>query len=221
VAVAVTIDVEHPCRPAPDPIATLKSLIAIADEADQRVNWFVQGRWASAYPHLVGEFVARGDLIALHGYSHVDHRRLTSRGLRLEVQEGLAAIRDAVPEASVRFCRLPYGHGSDLPEVRAALEEYELTPVGWDYSSFDWDESLPDATSARRLLGAVESGGVVLLHSWPRRAPVVLSTLLETLGTERAVALVDLDLPGRGPQGWRVHEQLMDQPRHYPSDGES
>lgn len=213
VSVAVTIDVEHPCRPAPDPILTLRTLIETARRFDQPISWFVQGRWASAYPQMIDEFIARGDLVGLHGYSHVDSRRLTRRGLEQELEDGLRALMSAAPGLHVEYCRLPYGQGTDRHAVRSTLEDFSLKPVGWDYSSFDWDETLSDEKSATRLTGAIATGGVTLMHSWPRRAPLVLGTLLERLGESRASLVSDLKLPAFGSQGWRVHAELLDLPR--------
>lgn len=215
-SIVITVDVEHPSRPHGDAVGTLSDLVGLADEFGQPINWFIQGRWALAYPDLVARLVDRGDEVGLHGHSHVDSRRLSIDGLREETLEGQAALRAAAPGARIRDCRLPYGRGTDGPGVRALLEdELGLRPVGWDYSSFDWDENLDSADVLSRLNPCVETGGVTLMHAWPRRSPRILEELLRTMkrAGRDAARLSEARLPYFGPTGWRVSASLNDLPR--------
>ena len=210
--VVVTIDVEFGDHPSTDPHGTLSRICDALDEYHAPATLFVQGRWARAFPDLVAEFASRDVTIGLHGYSHVDYRRLSIDGIRAELADGLAALSDAAPGLEVRYTRLPYGYGSDDPTICDVLSEAGLTPVGWDFSTFDWDETLPFEKSLGRALGSVSNGGVVMFHSWPDRTPELLRQLLAAAGA----AVVELDaveLIGRQRNGRTIHVERTDPSR--------
>jgi peptidoglycan/xylan/chitin deacetylase (PgdA/CDA1 family) len=212
-AVVVTIDVEFGDRPTPDPLGTLDELVRILDDHGAPATFFVQGRWAKAHPALAADLAARDVTLGLHGYTHVDYRRLSDAGVRAELADGLAALRAAAPDHTVRYTRLPHGYGTDEPRILAALEEAELIPVGWDYSTFDWDEDLPLERRAGRAARALEQGGVVLMHSWPAQTPRILAQLLGAAGPGDIVSLDDVELPGCQSTGRTMHVERTDPPR--------
>jgi peptidoglycan-N-acetylglucosamine deacetylase len=211
-SVVVTIDVEFGDRPAPDPLGALQRVRDVVTKHQAPVTYFVQGRWAKAYPDLVAELAADGATIGLHGYSHVDYRRLTLDGVAGEITDGLAALAAALPEVEIRFTRLPHGYGADDAGIGSVLAKAGLEPVGWDFSTFDWDELLPFERRLHRALGSVADGGVVLFHSWPPRTADLIDGLLATAG-DAVVPLGDVELPGRQTNGWTIHRARTDPPR--------
>ncbi len=210
--VTITIDVEFPDHLAIDPLASLEQIVAVLLSHRVPATFFVQGRWAKAYPHHVVEFVERGFAVGLHGLSHVDYRRLTPDGIAGEIGDGLAALTAAVPNCTVNFLRLPHGYGGDDETIEEIAGELGLTIVGWDYSTFDWDETLSHERCVDRTAQAVAGGGVVLFHSWPERTPDVLDEMLSLAGC-RVVALSAVDLGGRQSNGRTVHLEHTDPPR--------
>jgi peptidoglycan/xylan/chitin deacetylase (PgdA/CDA1 family) len=213
VPVVVTIDVEFGDRPAADPLGTLDRLIQVLDDHDAPATFFVQGRWAKAHPALAARLAERDPTWGLHGYTHVDYRRLSEEGVRAELTDGLAALAAAAPDHPVGYIRLPHGYGTAEPHIAAAIDAAGLVPVGWDFSTFDWDETLPFERRVARALGAVERGGVVLMHSWPPRTPDLLARLLEGAGPGTVVPLDHVELPGRQSTGWTIHQERTDPPR--------
>ena len=217
-ALVVTVDVENPDRRTRDPLRVLEEILAVVDRHRAPVTFFVQGRWALAHPDLVREISLRDPTMGLHGFAHVDHRRLTPEGVRAETRDGLAALAAAVPGHRPRYCRLPYGFGADDPEVEFLLSEAGLTAVGWDRTSYDWDASLSDEDALARVLPAVADGGVTLFHSWPERTPRLLDRLFTAAGPGGVSSVADVRLPGRGPQGPRWHKKVVDLPRFAATD---
>jgi len=210
--VVVTIDVEFGDHPSKDPLGSLRRICDALDEHHAPATLFVQGRWARAFPDLVAELASRDVTIGLHGHSHVDYRRLSEAGIRAELADGLAALAAAAPKVEVRYTRLPYGHGSDDPVICEVLAEVGLTPVGWDFSTFDWDETLPFERSLDRALGSLTNGGVVMFHSWPERTPELIRQLLAVAGQ----AVTDLDaveLLGHQTNGRTLHVERTDPTR--------
>ena len=212
-SLVITIDVEYPERPGREPLAVFDDLLAVIDRHQVPVTFLVQGRWALAYPSQTAALLQRGHSVGLHGHAHVDYRRLSSAGVAAELQDGVAALRGAVPGHEVRWCRLPYGHGASDPDIAARLREAGLVPLGWDRSGFDWDASLSDEAALQRLLPAVDEGGVVLFHSWPARTPRLLDSLLSSGGAAQVTALDDVELRGSSPRGRTLHIEPRDLPR--------
>lgn len=211
--VVVTIDVEFGNRPGPDPLGTLDRLLALLDRHGAPATFFVQGRWAKAHPSLVAELAERDPTLGLHGYAHVDYRRLSDDGVAAELTDGLAALGVAAPGHVVRYTRLPHGAGTDEPRIAATIAGHSLTPVGWDFSTFDWDDTLDLDRRAKRALAALEQGGVVLMHSWPAATPEILERLLDAAGPDDIVSLDDVELCGRQSTGWTMHRERTDPPR--------
>ena len=75
--VALTIDTEHPDRPArPGNVERILDTLAATGT---RATFFVQGRWAEAYPGLARRIAAEGHLVGNHGRAHVSLRLLSRR----------------------------------------------------------------------------------------------------------------------------------------------
>lgn len=211
--VVVTIDVEHGDRPAPDPLGALRRMLEVLDHHGAPASFFVQGRFARAHPDLVASLAERDPTLGTHGYAHVDYRRLTPDGVRAELADGVRALSEAAPGHAVRFARLPHGYGNDEPAVQEALRGASLVSVGWDFSTYDWDDRLTVEGRTARALAALERGGVVLLHSWPPRSPDILAGLLEAAGPGVVCSLDDVELPGRQVSGATMHRERTDLPR--------
>ena len=176
--VALTVDVEYGDRPSSFPLQSLQNLLAVQGRHDVPIAFFVQARWARANPELLKQLADHNGQIGLHGLSHVDYRRLSPEGVRQEILDGIAVLKNIIPDVNIKFFRLPYGMGADMQSVRDALEESGLTGVGWDFGSFDWDVTKTDAESFSCISPVLEKGGVVLFHSWPKRTAGLLEKLL-------------------------------------------
>lgn len=212
-AVVVTIDVEFGDRPGPDPLQTLERLLDVLDRHAAPATFFVQGRWAKAHPSLVANLARRDPTLGLHGYTHVDYRRLSDAGVAAELADGVAAIGAAAPDHLVRYTRLPHGFGTAEPRIAAAIAERSLTPVGWDFSTFDWDDTLDLDRRVGRATTAIEQNGVVLMHSWPAATPTILERLLDAASPGDIVSLDEVELCGRQSTGWTMHRERTDPPR--------
>jgi peptidoglycan-N-acetylglucosamine deacetylase len=125
-----------------------------------RATFFVLGHNAAAYPELVRQEFAAGHGIGNHTWSH---RRLTGLDddqLAAEVSATNAAIQrtTGVP---VRCLRPPYATVDAASTAR--VKGLGLRLVLWDIDTNDYLR--PSAAAiARRVLGRVRSGDVILLH---------------------------------------------------------
>lgn len=186
--VALTFDAEHPDRPMCPPDAPDRILDALA-QAGVRATFFVQGRWAEAYPERARRIVAEGHLVGHHSKYHARLPLLHDDGLREDVTQGAEAIIEACGVDPHPWFRCPFGAGHDDERVLGLLRELGYRNVYWNVCPEDWE---PDRTAAQVSDVAVDGSralgdaAVVLLHTWPaptaRAVPDILRRL-EATGT--------------------------------------
>lgn len=197
--VALTFDAEHPDRPRSSPGAAVSVLDALGS-AGTRATFFVQGRWARAFPDLTGRMAAEGHLVGCHSHFHARLPLLSEAGLDFDLRESERSIRAATGRSPRPWFRAPWG--STDGRVRSALDRHGFGHVGWDVVAEDWEESRSPQQVARDVLEGVAAAGdgaVVLLHTWPASAAEALPRLLESLRavegrTVTVAELMDRDL---------------------------
>jgi peptidoglycan/xylan/chitin deacetylase (PgdA/CDA1 family) len=196
--VALTFDAEHPDRPA-RPGNDARLLDALG-RLEVRATFFVQGRWAEAYPDLARRIAADGHLIGHHSHYHVRMLGLSGHGLKRDIARGETAIIEASGVDPHPWFRCPFGSGADDRRVQAAIRAAGYRHAGWHVAGVDWEpQRTARDVAATVLRGAVEhgDGAVVLLHSWPDQAVGALPAVVQGLRA-RGAALVGLDeLPER------------------------
>jgi peptidoglycan/xylan/chitin deacetylase (PgdA/CDA1 family) len=182
--VALTFDAEHPSRSGTRPGAAEDILDAL-DRAGAPGTFFIQGRWASAYPALARRMAAGGHLIGNHSHYHARLTLLTSAGLRRDVEQAEGRISEVTGSDPRPWFRCPFGDGEDRPEVLDALRALGYRNVGWNVDSEDWCES----SSPESVRSAVAQGAgaarrepsVVLFHTWSAATADSLTAIIEGL----------------------------------------
>lgn len=180
--------------PDPSPGATPAVLDAL-DTIGAKATFFVLGEQIEAAPELVGEIVARGHEVGVHGQRHFRHDRVTAAESAADVEAGYAALAACLDEPP-RLYRPPYGKLS--PAAAEACERLGLEVVYWSTWGLDW-EPLSAARVAARAVRDLDDGSIVLLHDSARYAvrPSAAPTAeaLATIGaaaTARGLRLVTL-----------------------------
>jgi peptidoglycan/xylan/chitin deacetylase (PgdA/CDA1 family) len=198
--IALTFDAEHPDRPRCEP-GVQERLLEALDRLDVRATFFIQGRWAEAYPVTAARIGAAGHLVGSHGYYHVRMPLLSDDGLRTDIEAAETAISTIVGVSPKPWFRCPFGAGHDDPRVLGAIEAAGYRNVHWDTWAEDWE---PGRTAAQIETTALDGalahgdGAIVLLHSWPE--PTVdavpgLVARLRSAGASLVTLDVLLDLP--------------------------
>jgi peptidoglycan/xylan/chitin deacetylase (PgdA/CDA1 family) len=201
--VALTFDAEHPDRPADD--GNAERLLGAIAAAGIRATFFVQGRWAEAYPALARRIVGDGHLVGSHSHYHARMPLLSPSGLATDVRDAEAAIREHAGVDPRPWFRCPFGAGGDDPELVARLEALGYREIGWDVSPNDWDPARSAADVFARVVAGVTThgdGAVVLQHTWPNQTLVALPQIVAEL-RERGATFVGIDelpsLPAQHP----------------------
>jgi len=194
VRVALTFDAEHPDRPWCPPDGVDRILDALAS-ADLRATFFVQGRWAEAYPDRARRIAEDGHLVGNHSHFHAKMPLLTAGGLRDDLDAAAEAIERASGRDPHPWFRCPWGSGADDPRVLDALATGGYRHVGWHVVVEDWE---PDRTGARIAADTLAGldrhgdGAVALLHTWPGGTADAMPVLVEER-RRRGAALVTVD----------------------------
>jgi peptidoglycan/xylan/chitin deacetylase (PgdA/CDA1 family) len=196
--VALTFDAEHPDRPARP--GNDRRLLDVLARLEVRATFFVQGRWAEAYPALARRIATDGHLVAHHSHYHVRMVGLSSHGLTIDIARGEKAIIDATGVDPHPWFRCPFGSGEDDRRVQAAVRAAGYRHVGWHVAAVDWEPERAARDVAATVVGGVVAhgdGAVVLLHTWPDQAVGALPGVVQRLRARGASFVTLDDLPKR------------------------
>jgi peptidoglycan/xylan/chitin deacetylase (PgdA/CDA1 family) len=152
-ALALTFD------DGPNPEATPAILDALA-ERGAKASFFILGRHAERWPHLVQRVEAEGHSVCNHGYYHRKLHLKSPSYVRRDLELGTRAIMEACG-VRPRFFRAPHGFRS--PWVTPIARSLGQRTVGWTRGV--WDSSNPgvDVIAERAIRGA-RAGAILLLH---------------------------------------------------------
>lgn len=197
--VALTFDAEHPDRPsAPGVQERLLDLLA-GDNV--RATFFIQGRWAEAYPETARRIADGGHLIGNHSHYHARMNLLSARGLRSDIAAAQAAVIDATGVDPRPWFRCPFGAGAADQRVQKEVRGAGYRHVGWNVAGIDWPvERTGPEVEAAIVDGAIHHGDgcVVLLHAWPDRTEAAIPGVVRRLRDAGAefVGIDELPLDG-------------------------
>jgi peptidoglycan/xylan/chitin deacetylase (PgdA/CDA1 family) len=145
-------------------------------------SFFVQGRWAEAFPSLARSIADAGHLIGNHSHYHVRMPLLSATGLATDVRAAERAIVRATGQDPRPWFRCPFGAGADDPGVLGALARLGYRDIGWDVDGLDWRSVASGRAVARQAADAALAhgdGAVILLHPWTTATGRALPALIE------------------------------------------
>jgi peptidoglycan/xylan/chitin deacetylase (PgdA/CDA1 family) len=149
----------------PNPDST-PAILAALHSRGVPATFFLIGERIERYPQLAARIVAEGHQVGNHSYSHprmvLEHPRAYAR----EIDRTDRLIRSLGYRGTIDF-RPPYGQ--KLVVLPWLLARRHTLSVLWNVDSRDWIETDPDRI-ARRVVGQVRPGSIVLLHDLPRTA---------------------------------------------------
>lgn len=183
IAVALTFDMEHPSREHHGHDSNGRILDVLRDR-EVRATFFVQGRYARAYPDLARRVVAEGHLLGNHSHHHARLTLLTDDGIRTDAELAHDALVEVTGVDPRPWFRCPFGDGHDDPRVLAALAAAGYTDRWWDVDPYDYVPTTTATDLPVRVAAGVSAygtGAVVLLHTWPRPTAEGLGAVLDAL----------------------------------------
>lgn len=179
--VALSFDTEFPDRPCPGD--SEKSILAALDEARVRATFFLQGRWARAYPDLARSIAGARHLIGNHSHHHAPMDGLVDDLFREDVRDAEEWIQRSAGADPRPWFRCPFGSGMEDARVLGLLSELGYRHVGWDVDPRDWEEGRTRSELLDRVLAGVteRESSIVLIHGWPGVTGEALPQLLADL----------------------------------------
>jgi peptidoglycan/xylan/chitin deacetylase (PgdA/CDA1 family) len=195
--VALTFDAEHPDRPRSSH-EHAAHILDVLQATGVRASFFVQGRWALAYPTLARRIGDERHLVGNHSHFHAPMTRFSEDGIRADVLEGQASVEDATGVDPRPWFRCPFGDGHDDPRVLAILDDLGYRNVFWQVMAEDWEPYRAGPALARDALEGIDrhgDGAVVLLHTWPEGTADAVPAILAGLRERGAVCVGVDELP--------------------------
>ncbi len=199
--VALTFDAEHSDRPAN--LGLTATLLATLKRKGVRATFFVQGRWAEAFPDVARAIAAGGHLVGNHSHYHVRMPLLTDAGLTADIEEARRVIVAVTGVDPRPWFRCPFGAGATDARVQAAVVTAGYRHVGWHVAGDDWEPSRSPEVIAADVVGGVLAhgdGAVVLLHTWPTATLAALDSIVTRL-TEAGHEFCRVDELPHAPAG--------------------
>ena len=181
--VALTFDAEHPDRPH-HRVGSEDKIRETLGKHGVRATFFVQGRWAEAFPDRARRIADDGHLIGNHSHYHARMPLLTEAGLRDDLKTAEGVIEAACRRSPVPWFRPPFGVGSKDRRVQAALTELGYRQVLWTATGGDWEEWQTARQVEDRLVAstvAAGDGAIVLCHTWPASTHASLAGAIKRL----------------------------------------
>src|SRR5512144_1391717 len=156
--VALTFDAEHPDRPWCPP-GNAEHLLDVLGAEQIRATFFVQGRWAEAYPATARRIAEEGHLVGFHSHYHARMPLLLGGGFASDLADGTEAVLGTTGVDPHPWFRCPFGAGADDPRVLAELEIAGYRNVGWHVELEDWEAWRTGAAIAADAIEGVRAHG--------------------------------------------------------------
>lgn len=181
--VALTFDAEHPSRRQCPPRAA-EQILDILHTREVGATFFVQGRWATAYPEVARLIARDGHLVGNHSHSHAPMPDLSDDGLARDIKDAEESIRELVGVDPKPWFRCPFGAGFDDARVLEALVARGYRNIHWDVAVEDWEDDRQATGVENDAVDRVlrhGDGAIVLLHTWPAPTVAALPRIIERL----------------------------------------
>ena len=184
--VALTFDTEFPDRPSPTGVED--RIVSALAGAGVRATFFLQGRWARAYPEVARRIAEPGHVIGNHSHHHAPMDGLLDDFFRSDVVDAQEKILAATGVDPRPLFRCPFGSGMDDSRVLGLLDELGYRHVGWDVDPRDWEEGREPTELLNRVLAGVRERdeAIVLLHGWSEGTAEALPGMLDALAAAGA-----------------------------------
>lgn len=149
-------------------------ILELLKENDAYATFFVVGNKVEAYSNTINIMIKNGNEIGNHSYSHKWLSRLSSDGIKEEInltQNVLKIVANYTPVL------LRPTYGSVNKKLRNSTN---LKIILWDVDTKDWKLKSSE-TIAKRALDSIEDGDIVLMHDIYERTFNALKIIIPAL----------------------------------------
>ena len=146
---------------------TTDAILDVLEANGAKATFFTIGNQISSHTDQIQRAHALGCLVCTHTW---DHASGSGQGVNLtymspdeqiwEIQQGYAAIKEALGEEPAHILRAP--GGNYYGDIITTLAPYVDAEVGWDVDTEDW--RLPGSDVIYQRIMSVQPGQVILMH---------------------------------------------------------
>ena len=162
---------------------TTPRLLALLEEFDLQVTFFVVGRMVNQNPGVLKQ-IARAKQqheICNHSWKHSNFKQLTDREIRSEIEDTQKAVEDIVGAAKAsKIVRPPYG-AIKQKQKEFISKELGYKIIGWDVDPKDWSAGRTSKQITEHVTTFTKDGQVILAHDIHRRTIEAMPETLKTL----------------------------------------
>ena len=141
----------------------LPEMLAVLQEHDVHVTFFVTGRWARLNPELLRQMAQAGHEVANHGMKHDHPLKLSDWELTMHILENHKLLTEIVGNPMQLYAP-PYGEVDR--RIAATVKNLGFRTIMWTIDTIDWQEPSVE-TTITRVLDKAQNGAMVLMHPKP------------------------------------------------------
>jgi peptidoglycan-N-acetylglucosamine deacetylase len=145
-----------------------------------KATFFMVGRMAVAYPHMVRKVAEGGHTIAAHTWSHPNLKARSAPSAAGEIELGISAVSEALGRPMAPFFRFPYL--ADSKAMLDYLKSRDISAFSIGIDSYDFRTTNGDKMR-RTVMRQLESRGkgIILMHDIQRSTARGIRGLLDEL----------------------------------------
>lgn len=136
-------------------------VLDVLKQYDVKATFFVLGSLANKNKEVLSRIDSEGHVIASHGWSHKDFKKLSKDKAISELKRTNDVIKEVTGKTN-RFFRLPYG--SFNKKVLKTVADEGFYNIYWSIDPRDWSGNSPD-TILKNIQKNVKPGSIILMHS--------------------------------------------------------
>jgi peptidoglycan-N-acetylglucosamine deacetylase len=138
------------------------AILGTLEQTHTPATFFLVGANVQQHPDLVSREVHDRFTLGIHTWDHPDMTKLSPQQGEWELAATAQAIHNALgADYCLRYWRPPFGAYNDA--VVSLARSLGLSTVTWDIDPRDWSQPGVN-TIVNRILSAVHSGAIILLH---------------------------------------------------------
>jgi peptidoglycan/xylan/chitin deacetylase (PgdA/CDA1 family) len=151
------------------------SILGTLRRYDAHATFFPLGPYAASSPSLMRRTVQDGNACGSHGWTHSMMTRQSGGQIQSEWLRTIGPWWNASGYSPVPYCRPPYGDMNGATTAASAAAGFHRV-ILWDVDPRDWSQPGAGVITSR-VLSAVHSGSIVVMHLTPQTAQALPSIL--------------------------------------------
>lgn len=133
-------------------------ILDILYEQQVPATFFLVGQQMEGQEWLVRKIAASGHEIGNHTDSHPDLTTLEEPQILEEIQKTQEALREILPDYTMKFLRPPYGRQNET-----VCQSSPLPLILWEVDSGDWEDPQAEAIYTA-VMENIQNGDIVVFH---------------------------------------------------------